>query len=47
MVKRNYAKTSNGLISRLACKVAAVAALQFLNFSKQKSLNKLKTALAA
>lgn len=47
MVKRNYAKTSNGLISRLASKVAAVAALQFLNFSKQKSLNKLKTALAA
>jgi Transposase DDE domain len=47
MVKRNYAKTSDGLISRLTCKVAAVAALQFLNFSNKKSLNKLKTALAA
>jgi len=47
MVKRNYAKTSAGLLSRLASKTAAVATLQFLNFSKQKSLNKLKTALAA
>lgn len=47
MVKRNYAKTSDGLITRLTSKVAAVAALQFINFSKQKSLNKLKTALAA
>ncbi|MBK8052242.1 MAG: IS982 family transposase [Saprospiraceae bacterium] len=47
MVKRNYAKTSDGLIARLTCKVAAVATLQLNNFSKQKSLNKLKTALAA
>ncbi len=47
MVKRNYAKTSDGLIARLTYKIAAVAVLQFLNFSKQKSLNKLKTALAA
>jgi hypothetical protein len=47
MVKKNYSKTSNGLISRLASKVVAIAALQFLNFSNQKSLNKLKTALAA
>ena len=47
MVKRNYAKTSAGLITRLVCKTGAVAVLQFINFSKQKSLNKLKTALAA
>lgn len=47
MVKRNYAKTSCGLITRLASKNAAVAILQYINFSKQKPLNKLKTALAA
>jgi RIO-like serine/threonine protein kinase len=47
MVKRNYAKTSDGLIARLTCKAAAVATLQLNNFSKQKLLNKLKTALAA
>lgn len=47
MVKRNYAKTSTGLITRLVYKVAAVAALQLHNFSNKKSLNKLKTALAA
>lgn len=47
IVKRNYAKTSAGLITRLGCKTGAVAVLQFINFSKQKSLNKLKTALAA
>jgi hypothetical protein len=47
MVKRNYAKSSAGLITRLVCKTGAVAVLQFINFAKQKSLNKLKTALAA
>ena len=47
MIKRNYAKSSDGLITRLASKTASVAILQLINFSKQKPLNKLKTALAA
>jgi hypothetical protein len=47
MAKRNYAKTSDGLITRLVCKLSAVAILQFVNFSNQKSLNRIKSALAA
>lgn len=47
MAKRNYAKTSDGLITRLVSKIAAVAVLQLINFEKGRPINKLKSALAA
>ena len=46
MLKRNYAKTLNGLNTRLITKIAAVTLLQYLNFQTDKPLNHLKHALA-
>ena len=47
MLKRNYAKSINGLNVRLICKIAAVTVLQHINFQQSKPINHLKHALAA
>lgn len=47
MLKRNYAKSFNGLRTRLICKMAAVAVLQTINQRNQQPINHLKHALAA
>jgi hypothetical protein len=47
MLKRNYAKTINGLNTRLISKIAAVAILQYINYQQNKPINHLKHALAA
>lgn len=46
MLKRNYAKTVDGLITRLFTKISAITVLQFINYSNNKPLNHLKHALA-
>jgi Transposase DDE domain len=47
MLKRNYAKSLNGLNTRLISKIAAVTTLQYINHQHSKSINHLKHALAA
>ncbi len=47
MIKRNYAKTFNGLQTRINAKVAAVTALQTLNKQNGLPINHIKYALAA
>jgi hypothetical protein len=47
LIKRNYAKTFNGLFTRICSKISAVAVLQYVNFQNKKSINKIKHALAA
>lgn len=47
MLKRNYAKTFNGVATRVICKVTAVTTLQHINKSNERPLNRLKHALAA
>lgn len=47
LIKRNYAKTFNGLFTRICSKLSAVAILQYVNFQNKKSINKIKHALAA
>jgi hypothetical protein len=47
MRKRNYAKTFLGLSTRIASKVAAVNALERINFPKKRKPTLLKSALAA
>jgi hypothetical protein len=47
MLKRNYAKKVDGLITRLFTKIAAVTVLQAMNHENNKPLNHLKHALAA
>ena len=47
MLKRNYAKTINGLKTRLISKIAAVTILQYINQQQNKPINHLKHALAA
>ncbi len=47
MLKRNYAKTINGLNTRLISKIAAVTILQYINNQQNKPINHLKHALAA
>lgn len=47
MLKRNYAKTINGLNARLISKIAAVTILQYINYQQNKPINHLKHALAA
>jgi hypothetical protein len=46
-IKRNYAKTLNGLFARMCSKISAVAVLQYINFVNKKPINHLKHALAA
>lgn len=47
VVKRNYAKTFDGLATRIISKVTAVTALQTMNARNGKPLNHIKHALAA
>ena len=47
MLKRNYAKSLEGLITRLITKIAAVTILQSMNYINNKPINHLKHALAA
>lgn len=47
MLKRNYAKSLEGLITRLITKIAAVTILQSMNYENKKPLNHLKHAHAA
>lgn len=46
MLKRNYAKSVDGLSVRILNKITAVTCLQFINKSNNKPLNHLKYALA-
>jgi hypothetical protein len=45
MLKRNYAKSFKGLVTRLLSKITAVTILQFFNSTHNKPLNHLKYAL--
>ena len=45
LLKRNYAKTLNGLFTRMCAKIASVAVLQYINFMHGKPINHLKHAL--
>jgi hypothetical protein len=47
LIKRNYAKTFNGLCTRIISKIAAFTSLQYLNTINNKPLNHIKHALAA
>lgn len=47
MIKRNYAKSLDGLFTRVVTKVVAAAVLQMINFKNNKPLNHIKHALAA
>lgn len=47
MIKRNYAKSFNGLSTRIISKVAAVTILQMINKNNGRPLNHIKHALAA
>ena len=47
MLKRNYAKSLEGLNARLISKIAAVTVLQYINQQQSKPINHLKHALAA
>ena len=47
MLKRNYAKTFNGLRARIIAKVASVTFLQYLNKQNDRPINHIKHALAA
>jgi Transposase DDE domain len=47
LIKRNYAKSFNGLFTRICSKLSAVAVLQYVNFQNKNSINKIKHALAA
>jgi IS5 family transposase len=47
MLKRNYAKSIDGLKVRLISKIAAVTLLQHINHQQSKPINHLKHALAA
>ena len=46
MLKRNYAKSLTGLLTRTCSKISSVAALQYLNFKNNRPLNLIKHALA-
>lgn len=47
MLKRNYAKSFNGLRARIIAKVASVTFHQYLNNQNNRPLNHIKHALAA
>ncbi len=47
MIKRNYAKSFNGLATRMICKMTATTTLQLINYQNGKPLNRIKHALAA
>lgn len=45
MLKRNYAKSVAGFLTRISAKIAAVTCLQFLNKLADRNINLLKSAL--
>lgn len=45
-LRKNYAKTLDGLISRILTKLAAISIAQFINHQNNKPLNHIKYALA-
>jgi len=45
MIKRNYAKTLEGLFARIIAKIASVSILKIINKMKGKPINKIKHAL--
>ncbi|MBD3749667.1 MAG: hypothetical protein IE931_09230 [Sphingobacteriales bacterium] len=45
MLKRNYAKTFNGIKARTMAKVAAVTVLQYINYLNGRPINHIKHAL--
>jgi hypothetical protein len=47
MIKRNYAKSFDGIFTRIITKISSVAVLQYINHLNKKSINNLKHALAA
>jgi hypothetical protein len=47
MLKRNYARKTQGLSVRILCKITAVTMLQYINYKNKKPLNHLKYALAS
>ena len=47
MLKRNYAKSLEGLKTRLMSKIAAVTMMQSINYSNNKTISHLKHALGA
>ncbi len=47
MMKRNYAKSFNGIRTGIICKVASVTCLQWMNHKNDRPLNHIKHALAA
>ena len=47
MLKRNYAKTVDGLTTRIITKITAATCLQYMNHLNGKPINHLKHALAA
>jgi hypothetical protein len=47
MLKRNYAKKTQGLTVRILSKITAVTMLQYINYKNEKPLNHLKYALAS
>jgi len=47
MLRRNYAKTINGLSVRILSKITAVTLLQYINSKNNKPINHLKYALAS
>jgi hypothetical protein len=47
MLKRNYAKSLEGLQARLISKITAVTVLQAMNCVKNRPINRLKHARAA
>lgn len=46
-LRKNYAKTLDGLISRILTKIAAFSVAQFINHQNNKPLNHIKYALAS
>ena len=45
-LKRNYAKTYSGILTRLSSKVSAISILNFINFTNGVKLSRLKHALS-
>ena len=45
-LKRNYAKTYKGILTRLSGKISAVSILNYINFMNGNKLSKLKHALS-
>jgi Transposase DDE domain len=45
MLKRNYAKSKDGLFARVLSKLGAISILQSLNFTRERPINLIKSAL--